>query len=556
MATLAGSISGSGRRFRVASVLAGLWLGAYLAATEALPSTRTWQIVVGDGVYVVPLYACTLLAGWVAFRSRGAERRFWLLTSLFALLWSAGDSLYGIYDGLAGTVPGSPSAADVLDLASYLPLFPALWIAFRPRSFARLSLGLLDAFLTAAALTAAEICLIIRPELRQGLTVATLTNVGYPLFDLAVLTLLASLALAGRTRPSLTTVLVGAAFAAAAVTDSAYTYLSVVRNFQADSITNLGWQVEALLLVLAAVRALDGHGVAGARPHRREVQRDSGLPIALIATVLAALAIVFDDPGARADSSTMVTVALLVGGIVFRLLVTERDLRRAQRAEAERSQRLEEMVEARTASLRASHDELRGSREASIRRLSKAVGYRDEETGGHIERIAELSQRLARAFGQTEEFCALLAIASPLLEIVKIATPDAILQKPGRLTAEERTVIEQHAQIGYELLQGSGEDVLELAASIALTHHERWDGSGYPHRLAGTEIPLEGRIVAVCDVYDALSSDRCYRPALPHAEVLRIMDEGRGSHFDPQLLDCFLAQLHETTGGSELPTAA
>jgi HD-GYP domain-containing protein (c-di-GMP phosphodiesterase class II) len=130
-------------------------------------------------------------------------------------------------------------------------------------------------------------------------------------------------------------------------------------------------------------------------------------------------------------------------------------------------------------------------------------------------------------------------------DIGKVATPDGVLQKPGRLTPEERKVMELHTTVGYQILEGSSSELLQMAATIALTHHERWDGDGYPQGLSGEEIPIEGRIVAVADVFDALLSDRCYRPAMSVEEAVTIMREGRGTHFDPEVADILLGHLEE-----------
>lgn len=138
-----------------------------------------------------------------------------------------------------------------------------------------------------------------------------------------------------------------------------------------------------------------------------------------------------------------------------------------------------------------------------------------------------------------------LRIAIPMHDIGKIATPDAILSKPGKLTAQEYEAMKQHAEISYRILSGSSSEMLQLAAEVARTHHERWDGGGYPHGLAGDEIPLSGRIVAIADVFDALTSKRCYKPAFPLDKTRAIMAEGRGHHFDPALLDLFWAHIDE-----------
>ena len=139
----------------------------------------------------------------------------------------------------------------------------------------------------------------------------------------------------------------------------------------------------------------------------------------------------------------------------------------------------------------------------------------------------------------------LLRAAAPMHDVGKIATPDEILSKPGPLTDDERKEMERHTVIGHEILANSESELLRIAATIALTHHERFDGSGYPQGLVGEEIPLEGRIAAVADVFDALLSDRCYRPALPVEEAVDLMTKGRGTQFDSQIADVLLEHKEE-----------
>ena len=139
----------------------------------------------------------------------------------------------------------------------------------------------------------------------------------------------------------------------------------------------------------------------------------------------------------------------------------------------------------------------------------------DAETGRHVSRMASTAAYLADQLGMDDEQVTLLRAAAPMHDVGKVATPDEILRKPGPLTPQEREEMQRHTTVGYEILSGSDSELLQMAASIALTHHERWDGSGYPNGLKGEEIPVEGRIVAVADVFDAMLSDRCYRPALP-----------------------------------------
>jgi cyclic di-GMP phosphodiesterase len=185
--------------------------------------------------------------------------------------------------------------------------------------------------------------------------------------------------------------------------------------------------------------------------------------------------------------------------------------------------------------------ELRASREETIQRLCIAVEARDPDTATHIADMSGLCRLIARRLGLPPDRCELIRTASAMHDVGKIGIPDQILLKPGPLTASERAVMERHAEIGYRILVGSGAELLQVAATIAWTHHERCDGGGYPRGLAGDEIPLEGRIAAVADVFDALTRDRVYRPRLPPPEALAMLAEGRGSQFDPDVLDAFLA---------------
>jgi putative two-component system response regulator len=197
---------------------------------------------------------------------------------------------------------------------------------------------------------------------------------------------------------------------------------------------------------------------------------------------------------------------------------------------------LEQRVRERTSELRHAHHE-------SVQRLARAIEFRSRETGEHVERIGAHAAAVARRLGLAEERCDQIGTAAVLHDVGKIGIPDDILLKPGPLTGEERERIQEHAEIGHRLLSGTGIEVLELAADIAWTHHERFDGKGYPRGLAGEDIPIEGRITAVADVFDALTHDRVYRPALPLDEALGIVHEGRGTHFDPRVVDAFLEEL-------------
>ena len=209
---------------------------------------------------------------------------------------------------------------------------------------------------------------------------------------------------------------------------------------------------------------------------------------------------------------------------------------------------LEQEIDTRTSELKRALSELEIAQAETVQRLSMAVEFRDEDTGAHIERIGRFSVLLAEHIGMDADFCERLRHAAPLHDVGKVAIPDAILLKPGPLTPEERAIVETHAEEGHRLVRGSSSSILDMAATIALSHQEKWDGTGYPRGLKGEAIPIEGRIVAVADVFDALTSDRVYRPAFPLKTAVDMMREERGVHFDPELLDSFVDTLGELDG--------
>ena len=180
------------------------------------------------------------------------------------------------------------------------------------------------------------------------------------------------------------------------------------------------------------------------------------------------------------------------------------------------------------------------SREESIHILSKAAEFRDNETAKHTIRMSHYSEQLARLCELPDSFCQRIRIAAPLHDVGKIGISDTILLKPGKLTSEEFAIMKTHCEIGYRILSESTSDILSLGAEIALNHHEKYDGSGYPRGLSGENIPITGRIGAICDVFDALTTERVYKKAVSCDQALIIMSEGRNSHFDPRIIDIFL----------------
>ncbi len=214
------------------------------------------------------------------------------------------------------------------------------------------------------------------------------------------------------------------------------------------------------------------------------------------------------------------------------------DAQLAHRLVYEQKDVLDEMVQVRT-------DELRRTRLQVVQRLGRAAEYRDNETGNHILRMSHISALLAKAIGWNKADCELILHASPMHDIGKIGIPDHILLKPGKFEPEEWEIMKTHALIGANILEGDDSDLMRCAAEIALTHHEKWDGSGYPYGLSGEAIPLTGRIAALADVFDALTSVRPYKKAWTVESAIDLIKESSGIHFDPDLVIVFLEQLPE-----------
>ena len=205
----------------------------------------------------------------------------------------------------------------------------------------------------------------------------------------------------------------------------------------------------------------------------------------------------------------------------------------------EQNATLEERVVERTIELEASRLDL-------LERLALAAEFRDTTTGMHVQRVGLLSSLLANKLGLPPDEVDLIRRAAPLHDVGKIGIPDHILLKPGRLSPDEYEAMQNHVSVGAKLLSKSPSDLINLAEKIALTHHERWDGSGYPRGLEGDEIPLVGQIVAVADVFDTLTNERPYKPAWPLDKAIAELERQRGKWFSPRLVDAFLEVLEES----------
>jgi hypothetical protein len=270
-------------------------------------------------------------------------------------------------------------------------------------------------------------------------------------------------------------------------------------------------------------------------PRRRPPWRRA--PLLALATLVAVAALVLGGPVLTAIGAVVLAAVAAMAGWLLG---------------DDRRQVLQLEVDERNDDLRRALSELEIAQAETVRRLSMAVEFRDEDTGAHIERIGRFSTLLAEAIGMSPEFCRRIGHAAPLHDVGKVAIPDAILLKPGSLTAEERAIVETHAEEGHRLLRGSSSSILDMGATIALSHHERWDGAGYPRGIAAENIPIEGRIVAIADVFDALTSHRVYRKAFSVEQAVEMMLEQAARHFDPVLLHKFMEVLDSS--GAEART--
>jgi putative two-component system response regulator len=346
------------------------------------------------------------------------------------------------------------------------------------------------------------------------------------------------------------------------MTEPTYTILiadddEMIRTLHAEFARGFGYQVEIaadgieaiakiglgvdLVLTDAHMPNMDGFEVA---KRIRETRSSDELPIVMVTSLearedrLRAYEVGINDFINKPVDHTELRLRLKW----LLELKTARDQLRRHKEDLQRT------VELRTSELRTALEEVtRAQREVqaghldTIRRLTLAAEYKDHDTAGHIERIGRYSQVLGMAMHLQPSTVDLLLHAAPMHDVGKLGIPDSILLKPGPLTDEERQIMNTHTTIGAQILAGSTSPVIQMGERVALTHHEKWDGTGYPNGLAGEEIPLEARICTVVDFFDALTMDRPYRKAVPNEEVLEMIRNQIGSAFEPAVVEVFMS---------------
>jgi putative two-component system response regulator len=313
-------------------------------------------------------------------------------------------------------------------------------------------------------------------------------------------------------------------------------------GFQALSMVKLDFD---LVLLDVMMPGMDGFEVA---QKIREGEEFGDVPICMV-TALAAK----KDRLRAVDAGANDFITKPVDKLELKVRVASLIRMKETQDEIKRHQEeLEGKVEQRTIHLKqALKDAAEGQRQTyqaqleTIERLAVAAEYKDEDTGLHVRRMSRYCHLLAVKLSLTPHDCEIILNASPMHDVGKMGIPDAILLKPAKLDADEWEIMKRHTIIGGKILGGSSSELLQAGETIALSHHEKWDGSGYPNGLSGEGIPLMGRIAALADVFDALTNKRPYKDAFSNEQALQIIKEGKGKHFDPTILDVFLENLGE-----------
>ncbi len=479
-------------------------------------------------------------ASAVALQRR--SRIAWSLLSAGVGAWALGQIGWTVYETGFGIQPTSPSLLDGLFLLSPVLIICALLAMVRtPAGYLSQLRGAVEGLFIASGFFLCSWSLVIGSVLEHGqtLTLGGLTNLAYPVLDTIAIAAVFFVALRRRQSPSAGLGLLALGIICVAASDSSYWYLTETQPaFPGVSPLDAGWVAGFLAIAVATLRS--------GKP-RRWVRRlaSSRLTLALpalpalpatvgVLIVLAGWLLSGTVESAEALLGIMAVVLML--GVALLVIVTFENHALSTDQERRVEERTRELVDARA---------------ETLQRLATAAEYRDGDTFQHTERVGATAAEIAARLGLAADQIGLLREAAPLHDVGKLAISDTILLKPGKLSAEEYEVMKTHAELGARLLSGSSSPVLQMATVIAASHHERWDGAGYPAGLAEQAIPRVGRIVAVADVFDALTHERPYKPAWPVEQAIAEIERAAGSQFDPGVVAAFLAMQKDAAVASE-----
>jgi putative two-component system response regulator len=475
-------------------------------------------------------------ASAVALQRR--SRIVWSLLTAGVGAWALGQIGWTVYETGFGIEPTSPSILDGLFLLSSVLIICALLAMVRtPAGYLSQLRGAVEGLFIASGFFLCSWSLVIGSVLAHGqtLTPGGLINLAYPVLD-AIALAAVFVILRGRQSPSAGLGLLALGIICVAASDSSYWYLTQTQPaFPGVSPLDAGWVAGFLAIAIATLRS--------GNP-RRWVQRLAGSRLMLALPALPATVGVLIVLAGWLLSGTVASEGALLGimavvlmlGVALLVIITYENHALSTDQERRVEERTRELVDARA---------------ETLQRLATAAEYRDGDTVRHTERVGVTAAEIAARLGLAADQIGLLREAAPLHDVGKLAISDTILLKPGKLSTEEYEVMKAHAELGARLLSGSSSPVLQMATVIAASHHERWDGAGYPAGLAGKAIPRVGRIVAVADVFDALTHDRPYKSAWPVEQAIAEIERAAGSQFDPGVVAAFLEVQKDAAVASE-----
>jgi hypothetical protein len=491
------------------------------------------------------LYALALETqreGFADASAVGLQRRTriaWSLLTAGVGAWALGQIGWTVYETGFGIEPTSPSLLDGLFLLSSVLIICALLAMVRtPAGYLSQLRGAVEGLFIASGFFLCSWSLVTGSVFAHGqtLTLGGLIDLAYPVLDVIAFAAVFFVILRSRQSSSAGLGLLALGIICVTASDSSYWYLTETQPaFPGVSPLDAGWVAGFLAIAIAALRSDN---------RRRWVQRlvSSRLTLVLpalpatvgVLTVLAGW--LLDGTVASEGALLGIMAVVLMLGVALLVIITYENHALSTDQERRVEQRTRELVDARA---------------ETLQRLATAAEYRDHDTFRHTKRVGATAAEIGARLGLATDQIGLLREAAPLHDVGKLAISDTILLKPGKLSTEENEVMKAHAELGARLLSGSSSPVLQMATVIAASHHERWDGAGYPAGLAEKAIPRVGRIVAVADVFDALTHDRPYKPAWPVEQAIAEIERAAGSQFDPGVVAAFLEVQKDAAVASE-----